>query len=899
MMVCVRVPRLLVLACLVCALHAIENHLVIAPQFPVVEIGTNFTATCVIINTTEVSADDLYWKLSGNVVPKDQYTRINASALAVTVPIRGEELEWLFCSSKEVSDYVSVNNGKFIHGITLTKGYPPQKPENLTCMAVQVEGEIPPTLSCVWDPVGPQTPHVPTNYTLNVAMLRNKLRVVTTECKARVSLGQTFPYYVHLEVWVEAQNELGGIETEHLTEDADWFVKTSPPSKVNVISERTIPTSLLVNWTHPIPKVYLKLINEIRFCQNGSQGWTYVPLVDTANSMPPFRLQNLQPDTVYIVQVRCKHARPGYGYWSNWSTNTSKKTAEDQPKSKPDVWRIVAEGDDVNERYVLIVSKEPVRRNGKIKSFNIKVQSQKDKVKIGGWEWESVDVSGSEADRNTGQRRIYSLKEMHLSNDESAEVFVTAVNSVGTSPKASIIIPKRSHERLPVEDLKVWSHEGQLWVEWKPLDSKDVSEYVVEWVTDGQTDWQREDSSTRRTFIKGSLQKFVCYTVSVYPVYARRIGKSASMEAYLEQGAPLEGPVVKLDGRAERNRAKLLWKEIPQSKRRGFITNYIVFYTNGTKTHAVTVPANTTSYTLTSLSRNTRYDTWIRASTIRGYANGMNHTFITQKYAPGEIEGVVVGVSFGFLFVVLLFMLLCIYKRELIKENFWPRIPNPGESTIGTWSPDYPLKAEIPKENCLSGISVLDVDMCDGKSVFEEDKTCLPLKKDKYLSEEHSSGIGGSSCMSSPRQSVSDSDEGGDVADTTASTVQYSSVVASSGYKGQTPSCQPPQAVFSRSESTQPLLDSEENSDVLQQEGSRQSGRFLTPPCFTQNQDNADPTDHNQLETGQQDGLGALDFCPLKEDSEPKASTGSQSHDWTPAAPASSYMPQLGGYRPQ
>lgn len=187
------------------------------------------------------------------------------------------------------------------------------------------------------------------------------------------------------------------------------------------------------------------------------------------------------------------------------------------------------------------------------------------------------------------------------------------------------------------------------------------------------------------------------------------------------------------------------------------------------------------------------------------------------------------------------------------------------------------------------GISVLDVEVCDGKSVFEEDKASLPLKKDKYLSEEHSSGIGGSSCMSSPRQSVSDSDEGGDIADTTASTVQYSSVVASNGYKGQTPSSQPQQAIFSRSESTQPLLDSEDNPDMLLQEGSRQS-----QSCFTRstgNQDGTNPADFNQLEMERQDVLEPLDFCPLVEDSE--TAPDSQSR------PASSYMPELGGYRPQ
>lgn len=204
------------------------------------------------------------------------------------------------------------------------------------------------------------------------------------------------------------------------------------------------------------------------------------------------------------------------------------------------------------------------------------------------------------------------------------------------------------------------------------------------------------------------------------------------------------------------------------------------------------------------------------------------------------------------------------------------------------------LQAETPKENCLSGITVLEVDVCDGKCVLEEDKASLPLKRDKYLSEEHSSGIGGSSCMSSPRQSVSDSDEGGDIADTTASTVQYSSVVAPNGYKGQTPSSQPQQVIFSRSESTQPLLDSEENSDMLLQEGSRQSQRFPHQPCFALSALSAP-----HLADEQQVVLEPLDFGPLEEDSEQPTPADSQSAEWLPAVPVSNYMPQLGGYRPQ
>lgn len=99
-----------------------DNHLVIAPERPVLAIGTNFTATCMIIDTTEVTADDLYWKLSETTVSKEHYTKINRSALSVTIPVTGEKHEWLFCCCKKVSPSVILNDGKFIYGIILTKG---------------------------------------------------------------------------------------------------------------------------------------------------------------------------------------------------------------------------------------------------------------------------------------------------------------------------------------------------------------------------------------------------------------------------------------------------------------------------------------------------------------------------------------------------------------------------------------------------------------------------------------------------------------------------------------------------------------------------------------------------------------------------------------------------------
>ncbi|XP_029921136.1 interleukin-6 receptor subunit beta-like isoform X2 [Myripristis murdjan] len=873
-----------------------EYHVMVVPQSPVVEIGSNFTATCMLINTSEATADDLYWISSRSVIPKEQYTKISGSAVNVTITITRDTPQWLLCKCRKPSSpYITIHEGKFVHGILLRKGYHPEKPENLSCVAIQEKDLISPNITCVWEPGIYRSQDLKTKYTLCVTLPGETQKVEAKQNNSAQITFQIFPNHVELDFWVEAENMLGKAESEHLIAEADWFVKTNPPSDVKAISEKQFPTSLLIKWIRPIAKEYVTLMYQIRYRSNRSPSWRNVPPVDIAKEIESFRLQELQPDTVYVIQVRCKSAREGYGYWSSWSANATARTPEDIPKSEPDLWRISR-----NEREVLLVCKDPVLSNGKIRSFNTSVRRGKASSS-------TTSVNRSDSDGSSSKIVITILGLIDLPKRETVYVEVVAINSVGKSPKARLEIP--AHERSPAEGLKSWSQSGQLWLEWQPpkvtAGGDAVTEYVVEWDDGLQIDWQRERGNTTRTAIRGSLEKFKRYTISVYSLYSGSIGTPVSVEDFLEQGVPSEGPSVKLNGTPGTHEAQLVWKEIPQDKQHGFITNYTIFYSAGTEEHAIPVPNDTYSYPLRSLSSDTKYEAWISASTIRGSVNGTKHSFSTLKYAPGEIEGIVVGVCLGFLFIVLLAVLICIYKRDIIKKNFWPQIPNPGNSSIGTWSPDFPSKADTPKENAPADVSVVEVDLLDRKSVFEEDKACLPLKKDKYLSEEHSSGIGGSSCMSSPRQSVSDSDEGGDSSETTASTVQYSSVVACSGYKGQTPSSLPKtqQPTFFRSESTQPLLDFEENPDIPRQENSRQFGRLPRNPSFRHSptsEDSSNSADVNQLEMEDRGGMESLSFCPVEEGPQQTIPTEeSQSSDWQQGVPVCSYMPQLGGYRPQ
>ena len=89
----------------------------IQPQSPTVEIGKNFTATCVLYKDALSTAEDIYWTTTTTrntiEIPKGQYTKINDSAVNVTITITSDTGPWLYCKSRQLPSPV--------HGILLTK----------------------------------------------------------------------------------------------------------------------------------------------------------------------------------------------------------------------------------------------------------------------------------------------------------------------------------------------------------------------------------------------------------------------------------------------------------------------------------------------------------------------------------------------------------------------------------------------------------------------------------------------------------------------------------------------------------------------------------------------------------------------------------------------------------
>ncbi|ROL48594.1 Interleukin-6 receptor subunit beta [Anabarilius grahami] len=492
-----------------------------------VEVGKNFTATCHLLEGSGYTSDDIEWVLGNISIAKQYYHKINETSVSVTVNVNSNVKGWLICKTRKSLSFQS----PCVYGILLDVGYPPLKPENLTCIAVQEGTDISSDLKCSWESES-RDPLLNTTYTLyaTICLTNSAFTATCNQHLAKncvVNLG-TFPFYLDVRVWVEVKNTLGSVRSDELLcNDALNFVKPNPPLDVQVLAEVNFPTSLIVTWKHPIDKDTLKLLYVIRYRQVDSDVWTEVP-ESLIQAQTLFRLQSLEPYTEYVVQMRCIQERH-QTYWSEWSATATVRTTEAKPTSAPDLWRIIQPTSD--NRNVTLVWKPPVKANGEILNYHL----------------------GIIQDRNVIERHIRADNlnqsySMMLPPGKVANIEITAANSVGVSPTATLFIP-RSHQELPGVGSVSWSaRDEELQVEWSGVSPSSVplSGYLVEWVNVQQRDlkpnWQRVPHNVNTTTLTG-FEKLKRYNISVYPIYKYRLdgilhiqaGSPVTRAAYIQQ----------------------------------------------------------------------------------------------------------------------------------------------------------------------------------------------------------------------------------------------------------------------------------------------------------------------------------------------------------------------------
>uniref|UniRef100_J3RZS9 Interleukin-6 receptor subunit beta n=1 Tax=Crotalus adamanteus TaxID=8729 RepID=J3RZS9_CROAD len=771
----------------------------IIPESPVVlSTGSNFTAFCILHDDCSYYAEQVIWKTKTTVVPKEQYSIINRTVSSVTFNDTSMLVSPLTCNILVPGGLV-----QNIYGIQIQLGFPPEKPTNLSCVVIQTQVTIF-IQRCSWEP-GRDT-LLSTNYFLKYRWPTKVYPDCIPQDSNNSCTISDVVFFVTLEMWVEAKNELGIAESDHIEFDPITYVKPLSPHKLSVNSGE-FPRILRLSWENRFNEAQQLLKYKIQYKILNRNDWNEIPPEDTASPRTSFTLQELRPNTAYQIRLCCAVSLSKY--WSDWNEVIG-FTAEDRPSKGPVLWRNIKTSYSTGNWTLGLLWKEltPSEANGVILKYE-------------------VSISGRPP--LSFPTRYYTLNTTQLIlnvQNGTYYVSVTAFNKVGKSPTSVLLIPA-TNSKAPVKNIVAFPEGGKLWVNWTaPKES--VSKYIIEWQETCNnlscpTEWQQEPGSKQRTFLKGTVKPYKCYIITVYPLYIGGQGEGESTQAYLQQDVPATGPTVRTKklGKFE---AILEWEPLSVEEQNGFIKNYTISYrtVNGDE-RVVAVDPSKTEYLLSSLLSNTLYVVHMTAYTESGGTAGPQFTFSTNRFEDGEIEAIVVPICIAFLLVTLLGVLVCFSKRDVIKKHIWPNVPDPSKSVIAQWSPQTPAKhfnskEEIYPEGSFTDVSVVEIEAEDKKSLSDQDlKPFELLRKEKSASEGHSSGIGGSSCMSSPRQSVSDSDEG-EPAQNTSSTVQYSTVIPS-GYRDQIPSVQ----VFARSESTQPLLDSEERPEDQQMLGNDHS----------------------------------------------------------------------------
>ncbi|XP_068952584.1 interleukin-6 receptor subunit beta isoform X2 [Petaurus breviceps papuanus] len=821
----------------------------IIPESPVIAPNTTFTAICVLddsecLRDQHLNANQIFWKIKDTYVPKEQYTVLNRTAASVTLENVSSLGGLLTCNILLYGQIVQT-----IYGIQIRVGWAPEKPKKLSCIVNGLSN-----MKCQWDP-GKET-HLETTYVLKSEWPTRPL----TDCIPPPNVNNSCTVdmvvvYVNMDVWVVATNALGNVSSDRINFDPIDIVKLLPPYNVTVSNSKEISSILKVSWANPVDKPFEGLKYNIRYRSSDASNWTLIPPEDTASTRDSFTVQYLKPFTDYVFSIRCMNIE-GRGFWSDWSAEASGITYEAKPSNAPSFWYTIDPSQGHGYRLVHLKWKALPRSeaNGRILDYEVTLREGK-----------------------TPRFQRY-INDTNLTLNVTNDAFVVSLkarNMIGSSEPSTLTIPGRDFKAHPVKNLRAFPKDNELWVEWTPP-NEPVNKYVLEWCVFSDNlpctpEWQQEGSATKLTYLRGNLMESKCYLIMVIPVYDNGPGSPQSVKAYLKQAAPSRGPFVRTK-KVGKNEAVLVWEHLPVDDQNGFIRNYTIFYrtSSGNET-AVHVNSSHTEYTLSPLTSDTLYMVRMAAYTDEGGKDGPEFTFTTPKFAQGEIEAIVVPVCLAFLLTTLLGVLLCFNKLDLIKKHIWPNVPDPSKSHIAQWSPHTPARHNLhPKDQMYpegnftdTDVSVVEIEANEKKPLPEDLKSLDLFKKEKITTEGHSSGIGGSSCMSSSRPSISSNDES-ESGQNTSSTVQYSTVVHS-GYRHQLPSVQ----VFSRSESTQPLLDSEERPEDLQivENGGNGDGASPRQQYFKQNcnQDEISPDLSHFERSKQVSSVNEEDFVRLKQ----------------------------------
>lgn len=605
---------------LLCSSTADENSIGdadIFPSSPEIERGSTLKLFCVLGKhyTPHRNASHIIWKLNHELITQENYNIVNETVSSITIHNFTYSKAHVKCFIKYLGE-----EQLLVH-TEVKSGFPPDTPRNISCI-YYFDAE----LTCTWTS-GRET-NFRTNYTLYRKMMtegRVILARTMGSCQSKTESCSFYypdtPYSSSFCFQVKAENILGEASSGCVPIPMEKIEKFEPPEILSVKKITGIKQLLTVTWKMPekiIPSQDLICQVRYRNLYSNSSEFITVPL-NSAKKMGSCNLTGLWDSTEYSVAIRCISVVSKF--WSEWSRGKKASTEEKAPSERVDLWRVIESSHPAGSRYVHLMWK-PLNNfppSGRILGYKIQYFPENNAA------LKMTNISSNE-------------KVILLLNEEAYIISVTAYNSAGNSPEAVLRIPSADERSSQIiETLRTFTTNEEVVVEWVAFEPE-VNEYVVEWYEELETDpfsrsWQYVSNSTNWKTNKKNFKPFVCYNISVYPLCGNKVAAPYSMQTYIQEKKPSEGPVADT-GIPGKNEVTIKWKEISKDKRNGFISNYTIFYKpEDGKELNKTVNADVLQYRLKSLQPNTQYTVYIMASNEAGGTSGEPKTFKTLKFS--------------------------------------------------------------------------------------------------------------------------------------------------------------------------------------------------------------------------------------------------------------------------
>ncbi|XP_027549993.1 interleukin-23 receptor [Neopelma chrysocephalum] len=510
-----------ILFCCVCQGAAnikCSGHVWVDPA-PVVQMGSNISINC--LSTLGCPSAKFIILLNYNRTEGPLHP-INSSS----VQLRLRDFRLPFGTIVCFARCPNSGRDQLVCGTEVRAGYPPDPPSNLSCVIAEGSEH----LECRWDAGRP--PHLLTHHTLH---LRRVVAEDEEDAEEEEEEEKVFPAdsqvplsalcnRSHYSVWVQARNALGTAHSApRLLSLQDIVIPTLPLVTGAETTETSSPTTM-IHWSS---QTQLENVHcEERHQAKGTPAW-HVEVWDSAAQDGPRWQHNLQSDTQYLFQVRCRLSIPN-SPWSAWSPPFLYTTPEAAPAAAPDVWRRLGPAfpNGSHEVTVLIKPLPPRDARGRILGYAVAAETPGGTLVL-------CNTSSTEC-VITVQPGAHTL-------------LVTAHNSKGASSPASITLGQgaSSQEEFPAPVALEVKPENQsrVLVHWQPPQHSKSPPlwFIVEWVSTSQYHqeehyfWKKVPSQETHTYIQEEAAAGFHVNVSVYAVYTGGVSKPSSGKVPAEE----------------------------------------------------------------------------------------------------------------------------------------------------------------------------------------------------------------------------------------------------------------------------------------------------------------------------------------------------------------------------